>query len=208
MAASSTDDAAAEAAGVALKIGSFAVDTASFVVDLGEELPMIRPVLKTLKAINGKVETVKNNREGLRSLEERCTYVTACFIVKCRQRPNSEMDITPLVDCIETARKFVERCSRRSKVSRVLKASSDKEEIAGLNARVDRLTGDLGLIGIATLNGKANATKAMLVSCTWTVCGWCALTAQCRWYHSCIQHQARSKPIKYAQLHTCSPRVG
>lgn len=51
-------------------------------------------------------------------------------------------------------------------MSRVLEASGDKDEIAGLNARVNHLTVDLGLAGIATLNGKADEAKAILVSCT------------------------------------------
>ncbi|CAM9661379.1 unnamed protein product, partial [Pylaiella littoralis] len=160
-------DAAAEAVRVALTMGSTVVDVLSFMGDLGEELPVIKPVLKTLKVIREKVETVKKNREDLGSLEGRCTYLTACVIVKCRQQPSSGMDVTPLVDCVEDARKVVERCgSRRHQVSNFMKASSDKGEIAGLNARVDRLTGDLGLAGIAVLNGKVDGMKAMLVSCT------------------------------------------
>ncbi|CAN0159406.1 unnamed protein product, partial [Pylaiella littoralis] len=160
-------EAAREAARVALTMGSTVVDVVSFMGDLGEELPVIEPVLKTLKVIREKVETVKKNREDLGSLEGRCTYLTACVIVKCRQQPSSEMDVTPLVDCVEDARKFVERCgSRRHQVSNFMKASSDVGEIAGLNARVDRLTGDLGLAGITVLNGKVDGMKAMLVSCT------------------------------------------
>ncbi|CAN0159539.1 unnamed protein product [Pylaiella littoralis] len=161
--ATDMSDAAAEAARVALTMGSTVVDVVSFMGDLGEELPVIKPVLKTLKFIREKVETVKKNREDLRSLEGGCTYLTACVIVKCRQQPSSGMDVTPLVDCVEDARKFVERCgSRRHQVSNFMKASSDVGEIAGLNARVDRLTGDLGLAGIAVLNAKADDMKAML----------------------------------------------
>ncbi|CAN0397289.1 unnamed protein product [Pylaiella littoralis] len=165
--ATDMSDAAAEAARVALTMGSTVVDVVSFMGDLGEELPVIKPVLKTLKFIREKVETVKKNREDLRSLEGRCTYLAACVIVKCRQQPSSGMDVTPLVDCVEDARKFVERCgSRRHQVSNFMKASSDVGEIAGLNARVDRLTGDLRLAGVAVLNAKADDMKAMLVSCT------------------------------------------
>lgn len=158
-------DAAAEAAGIALKIGSAAVDAVSFMADLGEELPVVEPVLKTLKAIREKVESVKQNREDLGSLEERCTYVAACVIVKCRKHAISDVDVTPLVDCIEAARKFMDRCSRRGRVSRILSASGDKDEIARLNARVDRVTGDLGLAGIAILNRKVDDMNELLVSC-------------------------------------------
>lgn len=56
------------------------------------------------------------------------------------------MDDTPLADCVEAARKFVDCFSRRGKVSRVSKAFCDRGEIAGLNAA------DLGLSGIAALN--------------------------------------------------------
>lgn len=156
--------AVTEAGDLALRMGSNAADTVSFVAKLGEELPLISPVLKTLAAVREKVETVRSNQEELKALGQRCSYATACVVVKCRKNSRSEMDLTPLKDCVEAVWKFVERCSRRSKVSRVLKASSDKDEIAGLHACVDRLTGDSGLAGIAVLEGKADDLKEMLVS--------------------------------------------
>lgn len=162
--ASSFNGAAAEAGFFALKIGSNAADAVSFAADLGEELPFINTVLKTLRAIREKVETVKNNREEMTELEERCTYVTACVVAKCKQAPSSEMDVTPFEDCVKAVWSLVKRCSRRGKVSRLLNASSDNDEIAGLNTRVDRLTGDLGLAGIAILEGKADNMQVMLVS--------------------------------------------
>lgn len=161
--ASNFSDATAEAARIAVKIGSAAADGASFMADLGEELPVVKPVLKTLKALHETVKTVKSIGEDLGSLEERCTYLTACVIVKCRVQPSSDMSVAPLTECIEAAWKFVERWSRRGRFWRVIKASSDKDEIAGLNARVDRLTRDLGLAGIATLNRKTDNVNTILV---------------------------------------------
>lgn len=49
------DDSAAEAARLALQIGSVAAEAVSFVAELGEELPVINPVLKMLAAIREKV---------------------------------------------------------------------------------------------------------------------------------------------------------
>ena len=144
-------EAGAQAASLALKMGSAAVDAITFMAGLGEELPVIEPVLKTLTAIREKVETVKSNRGELAALRERCTYITACFIVKCRQNPSSAMDVGPIELCVEAALQFVKRCSQRGKVSRVLKASSDKDEIAAMNARVDRVRGDLGLAGVGAI---------------------------------------------------------
>lgn len=95
MAADFSDDAAAEAATITVQMKSAAMDAASLMVHLGEELPVVKPVLKTLKTFREKVETVKSNRKGLGILEERCTYVIACIIVKCRQHPSLEMDVTP-----------------------------------------------------------------------------------------------------------------
>lgn len=46
----------------------------------------------------------------------------------------------------------------------LLKASSDKGELATLNARVDRMVGDLGLTGIATVLGNLADLKGILVS--------------------------------------------
>lgn len=145
-------DTAAEAARLALKIYSAAADAVSFVADLGEELPLVQPVLGTLRVIREKVDTAKSNPEELAALHQRCAHITACFVVKCR-RCSSELDVGPLVDCIDAVEKVVGRCSRRGLVSRVLKASSDKDEILRLKERIGDLEGDLSLAGIAMLVG-------------------------------------------------------
>lgn len=146
-----TRDAAAEAAKLAVQIGSATADALSLIADLGEELPVIQPVLKTLRVVREKLETAKGNRRSLVALHERCTYITACVIEKCKWGPSSAIDVTPLVECVEAVDDIVVRCGRRGMLLRALKASSDRDEIAELNARVDRLTGDLGLAGIAIL---------------------------------------------------------
>ncbi|CAM9378410.1 unnamed protein product, partial [Hapterophycus canaliculatus] len=153
--ASDTSDAAAEAAKLAWKIGSAAADVVSFMTELGDELPLLQPVLGTLAIIREKVETVQSILEESPALGERCIYLTACVVVKCR-RVSSEFDVAPLDDCLREVATFVERCGRRGRVSRVLKASHDKAEIGRLNARLDRLTNDLGLAGIATVEQKVD----------------------------------------------------
>lgn len=157
-------DAAAEAARLALKISSRAANAIWFAANLADELPLISPALKTLESLREKVDTAKSNREGLKELHERCAYVTACIVVKCRRNPNSNIDVTPLNDCLEEVEGVVRRCGGRSKVKGVMKASSDKHNISALNTRVDRLAWTLGLAGIAVVEGKADDIKAMLVS--------------------------------------------
>ena len=165
--AESRSNTAIKAAELALKIGSTAADAFLFVADLGEELPVVKPVLSTLKSIREKVETVKRNREELIVLHERCTYITACFIAKCRG-DSSELDVAPLERHAQEMEKFVMRCQRRRGVARWLKASETKNEIARLNADANTLKRDMGLEGIAILVGKMNEIKTYLVrfSCT------------------------------------------
>lgn len=156
--------AASKAATIALKLGSDAADAMSFVADLSEELPFMSAILKTLTAIREKVETVKHNREELKALEERCTYVTAFVLVKFKENHSSQMDLQPLEDCVKDVGGVVERCSRRGRIARVVKASGDKADIAELNARIDRLAGDLGLASTAILERKVDELNAKLVS--------------------------------------------
>lgn len=164
MASEFVDATAEAAAALAMKMGSAAVDASSLFTDLGEELPILRPVLLTLKAIREKVETVQENREELAALRERCNYVTAFFVARSRESARPQMDVGPLKDCVEVAEKFIERCSGRGGLSRVLKASRDKGELAGINARIDRLAADLRLSGIATILWEIDRLKAVLVS--------------------------------------------
>lgn len=163
-------DAADAAANLALRMGSTAADAIIFMADVGEKLPFLEPVLGTIKAIREKVETVNRNREQLAALEQRCTYITACIIEKrSRSKADAEVDVTPLRACVEAIEAFVEVCgrtrTRRGRFRRIVKASDDKNEISGLNARVDRLTGDLGLSGIVIMENKVDNLKAILVSC-------------------------------------------
>lgn len=153
----------AEAVKLAAKIGSATTDAAVFVGALGEELPLLQPVLKTLRNIRTQVDMVKTNKEDLTALHERCAFVTASFIVKCKESSTSEMETVPLEDCVQAVEKLVGLCRRRRRVFRVLRASWIKEEMSGLNSRIDRLTSDMGLAGIATLERKSDDMKAMLV---------------------------------------------
>lgn len=160
-------DAAAAAANLALKMGSTAADAIVFIAEVGDKLPFLEPVLGTIKAIREKVQTVERNREELSALEERCTYITACVIEKHSRNATSEMDVTPLKTCVEEVEAFVKFCgssSRRARFKRFVKGSDDKDEIAGLNARIDRLTSDLGLAGIVIVAKKVDNLKTILVS--------------------------------------------
>lgn len=155
-------NAAAEAKNLAARISSDAADAISFAAELGEEIPILDTALKSLRIIREMTETMSNHREELRALQERCAYVTACVIVKCRRTPASGVDPTLLedcVDCVEAVFFFAERCNRRSKLARVVTASRDKSEIARLNARIDSLTVVLGLASIANLEGKTDDIK-------------------------------------------------
>ncbi|CAM9675576.1 unnamed protein product [Scytosiphon promiscuus] len=154
----------AGAAKLAAEMGRAAVDGLSFMADLGEELPLLKPVLKTLGAIRAQVETVKSNREDLEALHGRCTYLTACLVMKCREGSTSEIDTAPLEECVEAVRQLVKRCRRRHKLFRVLRATRVKEEISGLHSKMDSLRGDVTLAGIAALKGKADCVAAMLES--------------------------------------------
>eukprot|EP00903_Cladosiphon_okamuranus_P014761 g13678.t1 len=162
--AGEVSNAAGNAATIALKLSSATADAISFVATLGEELPCISPILKTLKAIREQVETVKSNREELKALEERCRYMTAYVVAKFKENPRSDMNVSPLEDCVKVVGGFVDRCSRRDRLSWVVKASSDKDDIAQLNARIDRLAGDFGLAINAILERKVDKLTTTIES--------------------------------------------
>ncbi|CAM9799147.1 unnamed protein product [Ectocarpus sp. 8 AP-2014] len=143
-------------------MGSAAADTIALMANLGEEFPYLGPVLKTLTAIRETVENVQNNKEELQTLHRRCVYLTACVVVKRRQSSCSEMDVTPLEQCLEAAGAIVKRCGGRGKMKGMLKASSDKDEIARMKADIRDLEVDLSLAGVAILEGKTSDLRAMV----------------------------------------------
>eukprot|EP00752_Nemacystus_decipiens_P008592 g7671.t2 len=169
MASNVSDDVTAEVKRVVRNMGSTVVDIVDFTHEFGGDVPVVGAVLKTLTTIREKAETVQSNMEELKELEKRCTYVTARVIVKLRHNSGLEMDVTPLESCVTAAEEFIERCGRRGWCGRCTKASSDKDEIAKLNVRVDRLIGDMGLAAIANVGAKIDGLTATLTQTPATV---------------------------------------
>lgn len=165
--ATERSDSAAEAAMRALTMDSTTANAITFGVDLGQELPFLGPVLKTINALREKASTVKRNRKELAAMEKRCTYITVCVIEKHKQMPTFEMDLTPLENCVEAVESFAGLCkdNRRGQCTRWLNASNEQDTIAGLNARIDRLSGDLQLAGCFAMAGEFDNWKEIMVSC-------------------------------------------
>lgn len=135
-------------------MGPAATNAIEVMAELGEELPFLNPVLGTIKGIREIVESVQRHQDELAALEERCTYFTACVIEKHRLMPTLEKDVTPLKNCVDAVEAFVKLCGRGDRLGSLVKACNDKNEIAGLHARIDRLAGDLQLAGIVPLEEK------------------------------------------------------
>lgn len=162
--ASDLHEAATDAAGLALKIASAVPDGISFKVDVGDDFPLIHIVLKTLKTIRATLGTLESNRDALGALHKRCACITACTIVKCRRSSPSEVDIRPLVASIAEVGKLMDGYSRRGWISRLLKAYSDKNEIANLHERIGELAHDMGLVGILAVELEVDELNGLLVS--------------------------------------------
>ena len=130
-----------------LNIGSAAIDVAVLVAEVGKEVPIASAVLQAFIAVHSIIETVRTNKEELADLRDRCSYLTACVIEKCR-RPSTVMNLKPLEDCLGETAKVVKRCGERNRVTRILKAGNDRCDIEKMNVRMDRLVIDMGLSGI------------------------------------------------------------
>lgn len=157
-------DAAAEAAHLASRIHSDASKATSVTADLGKELPSIKHVLETLKAIRDDVETVKIHRDELRALEQRCTYIAVCAIIKSRQSISLGIDVTPLEECVQRVRELVERCGASGKVSSTVKSLNNENEIARLTNVIRTLETGFSPTGEAALEGNTRNTRETMVS--------------------------------------------
>ena len=127
-----------------LKIGSAAIDMTMLIAEVGREVPIASAVLQAFIAIHDKVETVRANKEDLKALRDRCRYLTACVVEKCRRRPMA-IDVTPLEDILRETADVIKRCGGRKGMMRVLKATRDKNEIQSLHIRLNQLGIDMGL---------------------------------------------------------------
>ena len=155
-------------------MGSDAPDAISFVAKLCSKFPLVAPVLETLKSIREKLDDLKAKKEELVALNKRCTGIAAAVVVKCQlaSRQSSQMDVAPLEECLEALEVFVERFGRRGKLSTVLNATSDKNEILKLHQRVGSLPGVMGLASIlAVFKGVlVSQSKVKLVSSNCLFC--------------------------------------
>lgn len=161
-----------EAMELAMEMGSDTADAMSLVADLVDEFPFVGPILKTLKALRDTADTVTSNREELAALQERCAYLTACAIAEQRRRHSSSeiIDVSPLVEVVNDVERLAERCGRRGRFQRVMKAGRDKGAMDALHRRLGALTGDMGLAGTVVVEGKVDhITKLMVSQCHWTV---------------------------------------
>ena len=118
-----------------LNTGSTAIDVAALVSEVGREMPMASAVLTAFLAVQNNFETVRANKENLEGLRERCSYLTASVVQKCRGS-SIGLNLTPLEDCLRDVAEVVKRCGGRNNMMKVLKAASDKGEIENLNKRL------------------------------------------------------------------------
>lgn len=115
-------------------------------------------MLVILNKIRVMVDTAKHNKKELVVLQERCTYVTACIITKCKQCP-SQVDVKSLIDrveeiveeIVEEARRLIDRCGQRGLIWRGVKAKDDEVDIAELHRRIGDLTADTRLVDIVAV---------------------------------------------------------
>lgn len=160
-------DDALSAADVARRMGSTAADIVSFIADLGEELPVLSPALKTMKVIREYIEATEGNKGDVEMLVGRCSYIVACVIVKCR-RDSSAISIDRLAEWMKKVEAFVGRYSRHGRVWKFLRAKALRQEICDLNWRITDLTSDAGLAATAVVEGKVdvmNNRLATLMDC-------------------------------------------
>lgn len=176
---------AAEAARLALAMSppSAESDTSSLmplVSNLCKELPSMQPVLESLKATRRHLDAVKENMEALEALQERCTFVTACVVVRCRHSSSSKqavvVDVSPLVGCVEEIERLGNCCGgggggggsgdgrERCPTPWGLGVEVVKEEIERLRSRVGVMTRDMGLADDATVERKVDDLSGLLVS--------------------------------------------
>ena len=132
---------------------STAINMIAVVAEVGREVPNASAVLDAFLTVHNMVGMVHANKRDLEALGNRCSYLVACAIEKCRQRADG-INLAPLECCFRDTAEVMNRCGGRGCVAKALKAVSDKGEIEAMNLRMDRLLYEMGLSG----------TKAILVS--------------------------------------------
>lgn len=174
---------AAEAARLALAMSppSAESDTSSLmplVSNLCKELPSMQPVLESLKATRRHLDAVRENMEALEALQERCTFITACVLVRCRHSSMSKqpvvVDVSPLIGCVEEIERLGNCCGgggegsgdgrERCPTPWGLGVDVVKEEIEKLGSRVGGMTREMGLADVTSVERKVDDLSGLVVS--------------------------------------------
>ena len=122
--------------------------------NLGDVLPIIESILKTLKAIHGKIETVRENKEEIRLLADRCDYLAISAILQCKVDP-SVRDLKYLNCGVFDLDQLVDKCNELRRF--------DWDEMGKLEGRIDGLIQDASLDGVAALRCDLHELKGTLV---------------------------------------------
>lgn len=162
--AASLPDASAAANDLAEKIISGAADAVDFAAELGVKLPFVGPIFKMINAIRERVDKVEGNREELVLLHERCSRITASFVVECKTG-SSGFDAAPLKSLVHDVDMFVTDCQQKSWGGEMRKAHEVEEKIEGLHERFNQLAADMGLAGIGIVVATVNEIHENSVRC-------------------------------------------
>lgn len=120
---------------------------ATGVIDVGEATPIVAPIFVALKLAKDMFDKVKRNKKQLEELHDRCTVITTYVIIRCNTE-SSNIDVTPLMDCVDDLKALTKSYSVRGTFSKITGCRRDGNRIQRLRDRIEGLVPTLELAAV------------------------------------------------------------
>lgn len=121
---------------------------------LGEEVPLIGMVCKTVVKVRSVVDTTRSNRQELAALTARCERLTGDVVTKWVEEKSSPFDLDALLKCLKDVKRLAEQCSYRGCMSWAIRCAHTNDiagQIKSLNDRISDIVADYTLAGVTQI---------------------------------------------------------
>jgi len=138
---------------------------ATGIIEVGAATPVVAPLCVALLKAKDVVNGASRNKDDLKQLSDRCDMITVQVIDECK-RKGSNVDVSPLVACIDKLTDVAQRYHTKGRVARMAHFRKDGDDIQRLRDRIEAVVSTMGLAGVINIQDQLDDVRRMLVRTT------------------------------------------
>lgn len=135
----------------------------SGIITVGAATPFVQTFCIALREAKGIVDEAKRNKEQLEKLHERCELITVQVINKAKASRISEIDLSPLEECVDDIKALVKRYDAQGCCARLVQFRRDGDDIQKLRESIEAVVPIMGLSAGVTAVDQNNQIMVRIV---------------------------------------------